>query len=216
MTAKQFTWWTIGAWLFAVLAIGASGGFVTPTDAPPLPIVAGVMLPIATFLVLYSVSNGFRSLVLGADLRLLTGIQAWRAGGFAFLALYAYGVLPGLFAWPAGLGDMAVGLTAPWIASALTRDPEFAGTRRFAVWNGLGILDLAVAVSLGGAASGVIPGLTAVSTAPLARLPLVLVPAFLVPLFVMMHLSAFIQTRARVVALGRRVTPNRLAVSGVK
>jgi hypothetical protein len=106
-------------------------------------------------------------------------------------------VLPGLFAWPAGLGDMAIGLTAPWIAAALTRNPGFAHTRRFAVWNGLGILDLAIAVTLGGAASGVVPGLTSISTAPMAQLPLVLVPAFLVPLFVMMHLSAFLQARTR-------------------
>ena len=197
MTAQHFIWWTLGAWLFAVFAIAASGGFVTSQGVPPVPVVAGVMLPIVAFLALFFVSSGFRSLVLAADLRRLTGMQAWRAGGFVFLALYAHGVLPGLFAWPAGLGDMAIGLTAPWISAELTRDPAFAGTRRFAFWNTLGILDLAIAVSLGGAASGVVPGLTPVSTAAMAQLPLVLVPAFLVPLFVMMHLTAFFQMRAR-------------------
>ena len=202
MTAKQFTWWTLGAWLLAVFAIATSGGFVTSTGMPPLPVIAGVMLPIVAFIALYFVSNRFRSFVLAADLRRLTGMQAWRAGGFTFLALYAYGVLPGLFAWPAGLGDMAIGLTAPWIAAELTRNPAFAYTRGFAFWNGLGVLDLAIAVSLGGAASGVVPGLTPVSTGAMAQLPLVLVPAFLVPLFVMMHLSAFfqiVQMRARIV-----------------
>ena len=199
MTARRLTWWALGAWLFLVFAIAASGGFVTSNGVPPLPVVAGVTLPIVAFIALYFVSSGFRSLVLAADLRRLTGMQAWRAGGFAFLALYAHGVLPGLFAWPAGLGDMAIGLTAPWIAAELTRNPAFADTRRFAFWNGLGILDLAIAVSLGGAASGVVPGLTPVSTAAMAQLPLVLVPAFLVPLFVMMHLRAFLQMRERVV-----------------
>ena len=197
MTARQLTWSALTGWLVTVLALAASGSFVTPAGAPPLPLLAGVMLPIVTFLGWYFVSTAFRTFVLAADLRRITVMQAWRAGGFAFLALYAYDVLPGLFAWPAGLGDMAIGFTAPWIAAELTRDPAFAGTRRFAFWNGLGILDLAIAVSLGGAASGVVPGLTPVSTAAMAQLPLVLVPAFLVPLFVMMHFTAFFQTRAR-------------------
>src|SRR5262245_5481 len=154
MTIQQFTWWTLAAWLSAVLGIAASGGFTTSTGVPPLPVVAGVILPIAAFLALYFVWSRFRSLVLAADLPRIIGMQAWRAGGFAFLALYAHDVLPGLFAWPAGLGDMAIGLTAPWVAAELTRNPGFADTRRFAVWNGLGILDLTIAVTLGGAASG--------------------------------------------------------------
>jgi len=41
-----------------------------------------------------------------ADLRFITATQAWRFGGFAFLVLDTYRVLP---AWPAGLGDMAIG-----------------------------------------------------------------------------------------------------------
>ncbi len=46
--------------------------------------------------------NTSPAFVLSADLRLLTAIQAWRAGGPGFLALYAHGLLPGLFAVPAG------------------------------------------------------------------------------------------------------------------
>lgn len=195
MDARQFTRWALGAWFVAVLAVGAAGGFVTSPNVPPLPIVAGVALPLAAFVTAHSRWGEFRSLVLSADLRLLTGIQAWRWAGLGFLSLYAYGVLPGLFALPAGLGDMAIGLTAPWMAARLASDPAFAASRRFAVWNALGILDLAVAVSLGGAASGIIPGLTSVLTTPMARLPLILIPAFLVPFFVMLHLTAFFQAR---------------------
>jgi hypothetical protein len=195
MDARQFTRWALGAWFVAVLAVAAAGGFVTSPNVPPLPIVAGVALPLAAFVTAYSRWGGFRSLVLSADLRLLTGIQAWRWAGLGFLSLYAYGVLPGLFALPAGLGDMAIGLTAPWMVARLASDPAFATSRRFAVWNALGILDLAVAVSLGGVASGIIPGLTSVLTTPMARLPLILIPAFLVPFFVMLHLTAIFQAR---------------------
>ena len=34
----------------------------------------------------------------------LTTLQLWRVIGFAFLALYAFDTLPGLFALPAGWG----------------------------------------------------------------------------------------------------------------
>ncbi len=55
-----------------------------------------------------------------ADLRFITATHAWRFGGFAFLVLDTYGVL---LAWPAGLGDMAIGAAAPWMLVGLAREP---------------------------------------------------------------------------------------------
>src|SRR5262245_46129490 len=187
---KTIVWAALGSWFVAVFAVGASGGFVRPADQPPLPILFSSTLPLATFLAAYFGWHRFRDLVLSADLRLLSAAQAWRAGGLIFLAFYTYGLLPGLFAWPAGLGDIAIGLTAPWIAAALTRDPAYAAEGRFAAWNILGILDLLVAVGTGTLSSGLVPGLTEVRTTPMSHMPLVLIPAFLVPLFVMLHLTA--------------------------
>src|SRR5919109_1206211 len=145
-TMKQFLTAVLAVWFVLIFVLGAKGVFVRPPATPPLPILLGFTVPIALFLAAYFAWDSFRRAVLAADLRLLTAIQAWRAGGLGFLALAAHGVLPGLFAWPAGVGDIAIGLTAPWMAAALTRDPSFAGSRRFAVWNALGILDLVVAV----------------------------------------------------------------------
>jgi hypothetical protein len=148
------------------------------------------------FLTAYWTSLRFREFVLTADLRLMTGIQAWRAAGFGFLALYAHGVLPGVFALPAGLGDIAIGVTAPWIVLALIRRPGFARSKTFAVWNLLGVLDLVVAVSTGALSSGLATGIAGeITTAPMAQLPLVLIPAYLVPIFIMLHLTALFQAR---------------------
>jgi hypothetical protein len=111
--------------------------------------------------------------------------------GIGFLALYAQGQLPGLFAWPAGLGDIAIGITAPWIVLALIRQPEFAVGRLFVVWNLLGILDLVIAVGTGALSSGLAPGIAGeLTTTPMALLPLVLIPAYFVPIFIMLHLSS--------------------------
>ena len=138
----------------------------------------------------------FRDFVMSIDLTVITGIQAWRFGGLGFIALYAYGVLPGLFAWPAGLGDMAIGLTAPLVILALRRKPAFAANWVFWVWNLLGILDLVVAVGLGALSSVQGIGISAqIPIFPMGTMPLVMVPVFLVPLFLMLHLASLFQAR---------------------
>ncbi len=193
---KLFIASVLAAWFVLIFVLGASQAFVRTAESPPLPIVIGAVVPLAAFIAAYLGSGSFQQRILTADLRLLTAIQAWRAGGLVFLALHTYGLLPGLFAWPAGLGDIAIGVTAPWVALALMRRPAFAGSRAFAAWNILGILDLIVAVGTGALSSGFVPGLVGqVTTAPMARLPLVLIPAYLVPLFIMLHLTALFQAR---------------------
>lgn len=201
MSIARIVWLALVLWYGAVFALGAARAFIQPEGSAPLPIALGATLPIAAFLVAYRVSHAFRTAVLSADLRFLAGVQAWRMGGFLFLVLYAHDLLPGLFAWPAGLGDMAVGLAAPWMIVKLSTDRRFAGSWGFVLWNLLGILDLAVAVSMGALSSGVIPGLVPVTTAPMAAMPLFLIPAFFVPLFVILHLAALFQAR-RVAARG--------------
>ena len=113
-----------------------------------------------------------------------------------FLFLYAHNVLPGIFALPAGIGDMAIGITAPWMVVALARRPEFAASAGFVRWNVLGILDLVVAVGLGTLSAMLTTGAAGeISTASMATLPLLMVPAFLVPLFLMLHVAALMQSR---------------------
>ena len=186
----------LALWLGLIFLLGAQGVFVGPPGSPPLAIFFAFAIPLAGFFAAYFGWSGFRAFILGADLRLVTAIQAWRWAGLGFLSLYAYGVLPGLFAFPAGLGDMAVGICAPWIVLGLLRHPSFATSQRFVIWNVMGIIDLVVAVSLGALCSGFLPGITGnVTTSPMAQLPLVFIPAYLVPLFIMLHFTALIQTR---------------------
>jgi hypothetical protein len=193
---RPFIIGVLALWFVVVFVLGGAGAIAQPPGTPPLPILIGAAGPVVLFLVAYRVWPAFRAFVLRLDLALATAIQAWRAGGLGFLALYAHGVLPGAFAWPAGLGDIAIGVTAPWVALALVRRPDFAISRGFVVWNLLGILDLVVAVSVGGLISVLASGSAGeVTTQPMARLPLVLIPAYLVPLFVMLHLAALFQSR---------------------
>jgi len=186
----------LAAWLLLVISLGAVGAFVARPGAPPLPIAIGVAAPLLLFFAWLRFSQSFRDFVLSLDLRLIAGMQAWRWAGMGFLALYAYRVLPGIFAFPAGLGDMAIGVTAPWMILALVRRPGFAASSAFIRWNLLGILDLIVALGIG-TLSGILargaPG--EITTAPMQTLPLLLIPAFLVPLFLMLHAAALMQSR---------------------
>ena len=186
-------------WFGLVFFLASEGAFVASPGSPPLPIFFGVAIPLTLFFTAYFGWSPFREFILGAELRFVTAMQAWRWAGGQFFWLYAWGVLPGLFAFPAGFGDMAIGVTAPWIVLGLVRNPLFAASRRYVIWNILGIVDFVVAASMGVLASGLFPGINGLTgnltTSAMNRLPLVLIPAFIVPFFTMLHLTALFQAR---------------------
>jgi hypothetical protein len=186
-------------WFALVTWLAQKNAFLGPPGGVPVALILAFATPVATFLAAYRWSAGMRRFVLGADLRLVVSFHAWRTLGFGFIALHLYGVLPGVFAWPAGLGDIAVAAAAPWLAHRLGREPAYARSAAFRAWNWLGLLDLTVALGTGALGSGLVPALVAhnVTTAPMAMLPLSWVPTFLVPLMVMLHATALLQSRQR-------------------
>jgi hypothetical protein len=183
-------------WLLLVLLAGAAGAFVAPPGTPPVGLALAVAVPLLLYFAALQRLRAFREFVLSFDLRLVAAMQAWRWAGLGFLALYAHNILPAVFALPAGLGDMAIGLTAPWIMLALLSDADFAAGGAFRRWNILGIADLVIAVGIGTLSTLFATGVPGeISTAPMATLPLLLIPAFLVPLFLMLHATALLQSR---------------------
>ena len=182
----------VALWFALVVAAGAREAFVASVDRPPLALLLASAGSVLLFLAALAGSRPFREFVRALDVRFITSIQAWRIGGFVFLVLYSYGILPGYFAWPAAMGDMAIGITAPWILAALARRPEFVVSKTFVAWNLFGILDLIVAV--GTAAFGRV-FLAGAATDAMTRLPLVVIPAFLVPVFIILHVAALSRAR---------------------
>ena len=184
-----------GSRLFSWLALNHQ--FVAPPGTPPLSILGAVLTPIILFGIAYFASATVRELVLTADLSLVTSLHAMRFVGFAFLGFYALGILPGYFAWPAALGDMAIAVTAPWLARGLREQPKLAASKKFIGWNLFGILDFVVAVSMGAIVPLLFPELrrSGGCTTLFAMLPLSLIPTFLVPFYTIFHLVALIQAR---------------------
>jgi hypothetical protein len=184
-------------WLAVATAAGVAGVFERQVGEPPLKLAVAVGLPVGGVAVALVTSPRFRAWAETLDLGLLVNLQAWRVLGFAFLAAYAQGVLPGAFAWPAGLGDLAVGLAAPFVAVHVAHRARSARTV-FRCWTAFGILDFVVALALGVAtnigARGVLPD-GSLSQAPIYDLPLSLIPTFAVPFLLVVHLLSLARAR---------------------
>lgn len=186
----------LAAWFSLALIAGGLGVFASNAVFHlPLPLGLAVMLPILVFSVWMASSAGFRQFLLSLDSRLLTLVQTWRIAGFVFLVLAAYGILPRLFAFSAGWGDIAVGVTAPLAALYFARGQHRAG---FIAWQLFGLADLANAIVMGVLSSAGPIGILAhgVSTAPMSVLPLSVIPTFAVPLLAILHIICIAQAFA--------------------
>src|SRR5215208_1760097 len=99
-----------------------------------------------------------------------------RVVGVLFLIVMAQGHLPAVFALPSGLGDIAIGVAAPFVARWLAHGTDRTAAVRFHV---LGILDLLVAGSIGFLLLGLVE---VTPSTELLLLPLALLPTVPVPL----------------------------------
>ncbi|MDE3109875.1 MAG: hypothetical protein KGL02_08035 [Acidobacteriota bacterium] len=175
-TARQSRW-IIGsavvaaAWLLGLLLLGGAGNDVLP---PRIPVALGGTL-LAGYLLLLSPT--FRRIIAAVPQHWLIGVQAFRILGAVWLVRYFAGGLPGLFALPAGIGDVATGLLAPFVAYAWYSGKPYARSAAIA-WNLFGMADLVNAVVLGALTNRGAGGIV---------FPLVLIPAYGVPRSLLIH-----------------------------
>lgn len=190
----RFTAGLIAVWFLSALVGSTFHVFSTPPDKPPLPLLLAVLIPITVFYVWYRSSRSFKAYVLSLSPQTLTIIHAWRIAGFVFLVLYTYGILPGVFALPAGWGDITIGATALLVATKLST-PRYK--KSFIAWQLLGITDLVVAIGLGAAGRFIEPqefaGVAGITTSPMTVLPLSLIPTFAVPFLLILHIICIAQ-----------------------
>ncbi|MGZ4731116.1 MAG: hypothetical protein ACXVZH_03130, partial [Terriglobales bacterium] len=165
----------IAVWFLFALSASALYWFRNDGNRFGLAVAAAAVTPIVVFAVWFAASEKFRQFTLSLNPQILTLAQSWRIVGFTFVLLEARGVLPAIFALPAGYGDMAIGMTAT-LAAWMLSNP--ARRNSFILWQLLGIADLITAVSLGTTARLISP--EGPSMAAITVLPLSLVPTFLV------------------------------------
>jgi hypothetical protein len=175
-------------WFLLAIALGLAGAFRAAPDLLPT-IQYGIFIPVLIGAWLIWRSPAVGRIIDAVPQPWIIAVQLYRALGVIFLILYATDKMPGLFAWPAGVGDIIVGLLAPIVALAYARDAR-GNAGLVTAWNVFGILDLVVAVTAGFITS---PS-TLFSYEPpnelISVFPLVLVPVYLVPLSVLLHLAS--------------------------
>ena len=176
-----------GAWL-AVSSLVAGGGGYRSSLGHGIP-----WLPIAVFgflgllLALTRVPLIGRALTAPAAQGRLLSPHSFRAGGVVFVIAMLLGKLPALFAIPAGVGDIAVGVAALWVAHRVRAGSPGKALISFAL---LGVADLVSALTLG-ALTGFLQIVHVHPAATLnADLPLAVIPTVGVPLLLAMHLTS--------------------------
>jgi hypothetical protein len=182
-------------WFFAALLPSWLGLYRGTSSGTPT-IQFGVLIPILVGVALFMRWRALRRVLETVPQDWIVGVQVYRAMGLILLVLYTGGRLPGLFAWPAGVGDILVGLLAPAIAIAYARRSSNAADWLRA-WNLLGIGDLIVALATGFLTSPSRLQMFAFE-APnelISAFPLAMIPVFLVPLSILLHLASMEKLR---------------------
>jgi hypothetical protein len=179
-------------WLGLMFALAKSGFFETTaqTSLPPR-IGPAIVIPTILGCALLAVAS-VRRLIARVPLHWLVGVQLYRVVGGLFLIAWLQDDVPAEFALPAGIGDVTVGLLAPFVALMVVRGGVERAWPAVVGWCALGITDLVVAVTCG--------LLTAPSAfqqlaldepnAAITSYPLVLIPAFGVPVSIVLHVYA--------------------------
>jgi hypothetical protein len=176
----------LAAWFAASAVIAGQGWYQAKIGhgVPWLPVAALGFL--ALLLVLRRVPPVARALAAPGMVSRLEVPHAFRLVGVVFLITMALGHLPALFAVPAGIGDVATALVAPFVVRRLAR----GSGRRPALWlNAFGMTDLVLAIGLG-ALTGFQLIAVNPSAAPITQLPLALIPTAVVPLLFALHVTS--------------------------
>jgi hypothetical protein len=160
------------AWLVAVVLLAADNVF--RNDAPRIPAMLLMTLAVGY---LFLLSRTFRDIIAAIPQHWLIGIQTFRILGGVFLVRYFEGQLPGVFAIPAGVGDVLTGLFAPLVAYWWFSAKPYARPAAIA-WNLFGMADLINAVALGWLTGGGGGGIV---------FPIVLIPVYAVPRAFLIH-----------------------------
>ena len=187
-----FTLWSAVAWTAAI-----NGVFRTGASALPL-LPLTIFLPVIIGAPLLLLSKRVGQLLDVMPTAWLVALQLYRVFGSQWLAYWLRGLLPGLWALPAGTGDVLTGLFAVPAAIALATGTA-EGRKAAILWNIFGLADVAAAIILGmiispGPFQLIIPNGSSIG---LSGYPNVLTPAFVVPSSILLHALSLRQLRRR-------------------
>jgi hypothetical protein len=188
---RRTTWLAImvPVTLWAAVAWTAAINGVFRTDASSLPLLpSAIFLPVIIGAPLLLLSKRVGQLLDAMPATWLVALQLYRVFGSQWLAYWLRGLLPGLWALPAGTGDVLTGLFAVPAAIALATGTA-EGRKATMLWNIFGLADFAIAITLGliispGPFQLIVPNGPSIG---FDGYPNVLTPAFVVPSSILLH-----------------------------
>jgi hypothetical protein len=182
-------------WLSIIWSAAINGVFRPGGNTPPL-VPLAIFLPVIVGAPILLRSKRIGEVLDAMPASWLIGLQVYRVFGGIFLVGWARGVIPALFALPAGIGDVTTGLLALPVAYSLVS--RSGGAVRGAIaWNIFGLLDFTIAVGIGLATA---PGplqliVPSIPNTGVGLYPTVLIPAFAVPSSILLHVLSLRQLR---------------------
>lgn len=213
-SAKQAAIWIASAllaiWVGVAIWLGSRNVFRIHEAVPlPPPIAAGAIIPILIGFFAFQYWEPFRRLIFAIPQHWLIALQVYRITGGIFLAVYALGLIPGIFALTAGFGDLITGLLAIPVAYFCYKQRPWAN-KVAVVWNYLGLVELIILIPFG-LLSSPSPIQTLALDQPnlvTSAWPSVLAPTFHVPLGILLHIFSL--------AMLRREAPTRVPATPQK
>jgi hypothetical protein len=179
------------AWFALVFFLAGQGVFSSAVNQQVPLIGFAIGIPIIIGSVLMTTLRSVREIIAAVPQSWLVRFQFYRVLGVVFVILYMAGRLPGIFAVPAGYGDVLVGLTALFVAAAEARH-QAGRNQRVTLWNLFGLADLVIAIATGFLSAPTrfqIFSLDAPNIL-IGSFPLVLIPIYAVPLSVLLHIAS--------------------------
>jgi hypothetical protein len=189
-------WAVLGLWAAGIATLARNDALHADPGSLPLPVAVAVMVPPLIYLAAYRALPGLRAWVQGLDLAWVIGVQCFRVIGVMFVFLWALGRLPTIFALVAGLGDVAVGLSALGVTLATLRRTD-GWQRQARALTLFGLLDFVAAFGTATLTAQGFPLQFPGEPLPvmMQQWPLAMVPGFLVPTFIILHLMAWQKLR---------------------
>jgi len=177
-----YTLWFAVAWSAAINGVFRAG----TSPLPVLPL--GIFLPVIIGAPLLLSSKRVGQVLDAMPATWLVALQLYRLFGSWALVAGLRGALPGVLAWPAGIGDVLTGLFAVLAAIAVATGTA-QGRRAAIIWNIFGLADFAVAITLGiitspGRFQLIVPNVPSIGA---GAYPDVLTPAFVIPSSILLH-----------------------------
>jgi len=182
-------------WLAIIWSGAVNGVFRPGNNTPPL-IPFAIFLPVIVGVPILLRSKRIGDVLDAMPASWLIGLQVYRVFGSIFLVGWARGAVPGIFALPAGIGDVTTGLLALPVAYYLASRNGDA-VRGAIAWNIFGLVDFTIAVGIGltitpGPLQLIVPS---IPNTGVGLYPTVLIPAFAVPSSILLHVLSLRQLR---------------------